>query len=84
MQAHATQRSVSLFYVAPSMRAAAYVADWDEWRDAGLLVTPCYLPEVAQVAQLRSTGKGSTCEEAQLAIRVRPGDCRQHGMYDGS
>ena len=53
------------------MQAAAYVADWDEWRAAGVVVTPCYLPEVAQVAQLRSSGKGSTCDEAQLAIRVR-------------
>lgn len=38
--AAATQQSVSLFYAAPSMQAAAYVSDWDTWRANGVRSQP--------------------------------------------
>ncbi len=36
VQAHATAHHVSLFYVADSASSAAYIKDWDNWREAGV------------------------------------------------
>ena len=36
IQAHATANAVSLFYVTESQQSAAYLADWDRWRQAGV------------------------------------------------
>ena len=36
IQAHATANAVSLFYVTESQQSAAYLADWDSWRQAGV------------------------------------------------
>lgn len=41
--AHATEHSVDLFYVAESPASAAYLLEWDEWREAGVKVHPLYL-----------------------------------------
>ena len=36
VQAHATANPVTLFYVAQGQQSAAYLADWDRWREAGV------------------------------------------------
>ncbi len=36
VQAHATANPVTLFYVAQGQQSAAYLADWDQWREAGV------------------------------------------------
>lgn len=43
MQAHATAHKTALLYVAESPAAAAYLVDWDGWREAGASVHPLYL-----------------------------------------
>lgn len=36
VQAHATANPVTLFYIAQDQQSAAYLADWDQWREAGV------------------------------------------------
>ena len=36
VQAHATANPVTLFCVAQGQQSAAYLADWDQWREAGV------------------------------------------------
>ena len=36
VQAHATANPVSLFYMTQCQQSAAYLADWDQWREAGV------------------------------------------------
>ncbi|BDA47799.1 hypothetical protein COCOBI_11-0560 [Coccomyxa sp. Obi] len=43
VQAHSTAHRVTLFYFAPSALSAAYLKDWDSWREAGVQVNPVYL-----------------------------------------
>jgi len=42
VQAHATEQKVTLVYEAESPRSAAYVASWDEWRNAGVNLVPVF------------------------------------------
>ena len=43
LQAHATEAPVVLCYITQSMASAAFVADWDLWRDMGCTVIPLTL-----------------------------------------
>lgn len=36
VQAHATANPVTLVYAAQCQQGAAYIADWDQWREAGV------------------------------------------------
>lgn len=36
VQAHATANPVTLVYAAQCQQSAAYIADWDQWREAGV------------------------------------------------
>ena len=36
VQAHATANPVTLYYITQSQQSAAYLADWDQWRNAGV------------------------------------------------
>ena len=36
VQAHATANPVTLFYITQCQQSAAYLADWDQWREAGV------------------------------------------------
>ena len=36
VQAHATANPVTLFYITQCQQTAAYLADWDQWREAGV------------------------------------------------
>ena len=38
IQAHATANPVTLFYLVQCQQSAAYLADWDQWRAAGVSV----------------------------------------------
>jgi len=58
--AHASAHSVSLFHVAESPSAAAYLVDWDGWRDAGVNVHPLYLSGNKK-NDGSTNGTGNTC-----------------------
>mmetsp|Transcript_15611 Transcript_15611/g.21582 ORF Transcript_15611/g.21582 Transcript_15611/m.21582 type:complete len:371 (-) Transcript_15611:159-1271(-) len=45
VQAHSTDCYVTLVYQVENNRAAAYVAEWDAWRSAGVKVIPVYKDE---------------------------------------
>lgn len=47
IQAHATANAVSLFYVTESQQSAAYLADWDKWREAGVSNIPLHMSSIA-------------------------------------
>jgi hypothetical protein len=51
--AHATAHPINLVYAAESQSSAAYLLEWDSWRDAGVSVTPIY------VGDIRRNGNGS-------------------------
>mmetsp|Transcript_6826 Transcript_6826/g.7813 ORF Transcript_6826/g.7813 Transcript_6826/m.7813 type:complete len:386 (-) Transcript_6826:371-1528(-) len=42
VMAHAGTNKVTLFYECDSVSSAAYLAEWDMWRDAGIRVVPIY------------------------------------------
>lgn len=42
VQAHATSQKVTLVYEVENAQSAAYVAEWDAWRAAGVNVIPVY------------------------------------------
>ncbi|DBB01404.1 TPA: hypothetical protein ACH3X1_000070 [Trebouxia sp. C0004] len=56
VQAHATANPVTLFYVAQGQQSAAYLADWDQWREAGVRVQPVYIPELQGEAAASGNG----------------------------
>lgn len=43
VQALATEQPVMLVYVTASPQSAAFMTEWDEWRDAGIRIVPLYL-----------------------------------------
>lgn len=43
LQAHASTNPITLVYAADSMPSAAFVKDWDQWRDFGVTVLPMFL-----------------------------------------
>jgi hypothetical protein len=43
VQAHATAAGVAAYYVDDSPSRAAFVAEWDAWREAGVRFTPLFL-----------------------------------------
>jgi hypothetical protein len=42
VQAHASSRRVSVYYVTRSPSSAAFLAEWDAWREAGVTFHPLY------------------------------------------
>ncbi|DBA66220.1 TPA: hypothetical protein ACH3X2_002595 [Trebouxia sp. C0005] len=59
VQAHATANPVTLFYVAQGQQSAAYLADWDQWREAGVRVQPVYIPELQGEANASGNGNAT-------------------------
>eukprot|EP00193_Tetraselmis_chui_P008277 CAMPEP_0177767002 /NCGR_PEP_ID=MMETSP0491_2-20121128/8835_1 /TAXON_ID=63592 /ORGANISM="Tetraselmis chuii, Strain PLY429" /LENGTH=366 /DNA_ID=CAMNT_0019283473 /DNA_START=216 /DNA_END=1316 /DNA_ORIENTATION=+ len=45
VQAHATEHHVALVYLCKNRGSAAYLKDWDVWREAGITVKPVYFAE---------------------------------------
>merc|ERR1712150_266647 len=45
VQAHATEHRVALLYLCKNAGSAAYLKDWDGWRETGITVTPVYYSE---------------------------------------
>ncbi|KAI3438700.1 hypothetical protein D9Q98_001120 [Chlorella vulgaris] len=43
--AHAGSSRVNVFYIADSQTSAAYLVEWDMWREAGVVVNPLYLAD---------------------------------------
>lgn len=44
VQAHATSHKVTAYYVTKSPQTAAFLAEWDQWREAGVS-SHCYLSQ---------------------------------------
>lgn len=65
--AHAGSCHVAVFYVADSPPAAAYLSEWDTWREAGVAVHPLYLGQGAG-------GNGSAASAEQLL---------EHALFQG-
>lgn len=57
--AHAGSCRVAVFYVAGSQASAAYLLEWDTWREAGAHVHPLYLEEAG-------SGNGGAATAEQL------------------
>ncbi|KAK9802950.1 hypothetical protein WJX72_006330 [[Myrmecia] bisecta] len=58
LQAHATAKSICLYYMCGSATSAAYVKEWDLWREAGIRVNPIYLSDAAS-SNNNGNGTGS-------------------------
>lgn len=89
--AHATAHKVAVFYVAENRAAAAYLVEWDQWREAGVSVHPLYLedadgssPEhLLENAIFESQGGvagvlGPRAKEASVLMSGLPGDIAAH------
>jgi hypothetical protein len=83
VQAHATTCPVTLFYVADSQATAAYIKDWDTWRESGAVVNVLFTSNfVADAGEgdaatvLRALGTAVLGGEAGLrgAVRSNPKD----------
>ncbi|KAL4437987.1 hypothetical protein ABPG77_004208 [Micractinium sp. CCAP 211/92] len=61
--AHAGSCRVAVFYVAGSQSSAAYLLEWDNWREAGAHVQTLYLEE-------NGSGNGGAATAEQLLERV--------------
>ncbi|PSC75462.1 adenylate kinase [Micractinium conductrix] len=61
--AHASNSCVALYYVADSPSSAAYLVEWDTWREAGAQVHPLY-------RQLEGSGNGGPPSEEVLLERA--------------
>lgn len=72
VQAHATTRAVSLFILADSPQAVAYVKDFDNWRAAGVRVHPIYCHPM-QLAQ-QNGGTASLSPRELLERELFPSD----------
>jgi len=46
VQAAATQQAVTIFPITTSMESAAFLPDWDTWRENGVEVKPIYLEDL--------------------------------------
>ncbi|KAL3136385.1 hypothetical protein ABBQ38_005642 [Trebouxia sp. C0009 RCD-2024] len=60
VQAHATANPVTLFYITQCQQSAAYLADWDQWREAGVNVQPVYVPGLQGEATASGTGDAAS------------------------
>jgi hypothetical protein len=48
VQAHATSHRVTAYYVTKSPQTAAFLAEWDQWREAGVVFNPLYTETLQQ------------------------------------
>lgn len=48
LQAHASAHPVAAIYVTDSMSSAAFLTEWDQWRDAGVSFRPLYTQDAVQ------------------------------------
>jgi len=91
--AHATAHKVALYYVAEKPASACYLVEFDEWRDAGVLVNPLYMEEeggkgVEEVLDQALFGKsegllsalGGGCRPSEAAVLMSglPGSVAGH------
>lgn len=67
MQAHASTRAVSLFILADSPQAVAYVKDFDNWRASGVRVHPIYCHPQQLASQ--NNGNGDALSPRELLER---------------
>ena len=65
VQAHATAHKVTLIYASASPASAAFLADWDTWREAGVRKTahPCILlpPATLQASITHTESRLALC-----------------------
>ncbi|KAK9862207.1 hypothetical protein WJX84_008668 [Apatococcus fuscideae] len=69
VQAHASSGQVALVYLAPSPTAAAYLSEWDHWREMGAHVQVEYLDrDSSQSASDRPANPRSIMESIEAAV----------------
>lgn len=73
--AHAGSSRVSVFQLAPSQAAAAYLLEWDTWREAGVRVHPLYTD---------GAGPGPQAAEQLLEHAVFGGEHGLAGVLGGA
>ncbi|GAB4816983.1 hypothetical protein N2152v2_004029 [Parachlorella kessleri] len=75
VQAHATANKVILLYAVESQTSAAYLVEWDAWREAGVVVVPIYLsPEAG----------GSGSNGGGAAAASSPGPALEQALFHSS
>lgn len=69
VQAHATSHSVTAYYVTRSRTTAAFVTEWDQWREAGVVFNPLYTEMLLQrsASPGDKAGNGSSGSSASAA-----------------
>ena len=71
VQAHATSQKVTLVYEVENAQSAAYVAEWDAWRAAGVNVIPVYKDALSEVRALASPLLLTNRHRADMCACVR-------------
>jgi ferredoxin-NADP reductase len=82
VQAHATSQKVTLVYEVENAQSAAYVAEWDAWRAAGVNVIPVYKDALSEVRALASPLLLTDHHRADTCVCVLPQFVRQRGERD--
>jgi hypothetical protein len=87
VQAHATAAGVAAYYVDDSPSRAAFVAEWDAWREAGVRFTPLFLRAPGESGS--SEDEGGAVGRADGALeaeerRVQPSEFSSSSSGEGS
>ncbi|KAG7667718.1 hypothetical protein NADE_002642 [Nannochloris sp. 'desiccata'] len=64
--AHATQHPINLVYAAESQSSAAYLLEWDSWREAGVGVHPIYVGDITRNGNASGAATGTAAGSAHV------------------
>lgn len=64
--AHATQHPINLVYAAESQSSAAFLLEWDSWREAGVGVHPIYVGDIARNGNGSGAATGTAAGSAHV------------------
>jgi hypothetical protein len=78
--AHATSFPVNIVYAAESQSSAAYLLEWDSWREAGVGVHPIY---VGDITRNGSSSGAATGTEAGSAHVLALGEALEIALFGG-
>jgi len=77
VQAHATANKVTCFYVTRSPATAAFLPEWDVWREAGISFNPLYTESLSKGSSgipLASIDSSSVNGSSSKAVKAGAGD----------
>jgi hypothetical protein len=78
--AHATQHPINVVYAAESQSSAAYLLEWDSWREAGVGVHPIYVGDIAR----NGNGSGAATGTASGSAHVLAlGEALEIALFGG-